>query len=222
VGKDCRGERGVKIHAYKIVSRGNLSLDQVLTYIAGLPLEDRIRLVSSGEMRLEAANKTGQIWSLDFGGMRSEGPGRASRARPITDFDLGEDEAFGEETAAIFNISTGFMALQYNHRGPRQSRIQGYLFRFARLIAGLDEDVRIDDENGFILQPILKSGAIERFRRAAIVKSLTLSVFVPGLSQVEVPERRRQSLSGLLRDPIVGGAESLKFEIRASRRRVRL
>ncbi len=207
----------MKIHAYKVTARGELSLDQVLTHLSHLPLVQRLRTVSGSEIRLEAANKAGRTWSLDFGGIRPEGPGRASPEAPIADFDLAANEGFGEETAAVFDINTGYMALQYNHRGPRSARIQGYLFRFARLMAGLTEDVSSDDDHGFTFFPVVKHDALERLNRAAIVKKFKMSVFVPGLAHIEQPQR--QSLAGILATPVVGSAANLNFEISAGRKR---
>ena len=130
----------MKIHAYKIEPRGDISLDQVLRHINEIPFEERLRTVSNGDIRLEIGNRAGNFWTLDFGGIRPDGPGRASATMPIADFDMNADEGFGQETAAVYNVATGFMALQYNHFGPRHARIQGYLFRFARAAAGLVED----------------------------------------------------------------------------------
>jgi hypothetical protein len=211
------GRARLRIHAYQITARGDLSLDQVLTHISQLPLEQRLRDVAGSEIRLEAANKAGQVWSLDFGGIHQEGPGRAARDAPIIDFDLNADEGFGEETAAVFNGGTGFMALQYNHHGPRSGRIQSYLFRFARYVAGLAEDVPNDDDHGFTLLPVIRQDTIERLNRSSIIKKLRMSVFVPGLAHIEQPQR--QSLSGILDTPVVGSAANLNFEISAGRKR---
>jgi hypothetical protein len=162
---------------------------------------------------LESANKAGQTWSLDFGGIRSDGPGRASRDAPIVNFDLAANEGFGEETAAVFDANTGYMALQYNHRGPRSGRIQGY----ARRMAGLTEDVPSDDDHGFTLFPVIKPDAVAHLNRAAIIKKFRMSVFIPGLAHIEQPQR--QSLAGILATPVVGTAANLNFEIRAGRKR---
>jgi hypothetical protein len=208
---------GVKIHAYKVVPRGQLSLDQVLAHLNGIPLDGRMRTVSDGEIRLESANKTGDIWALDFGGLRPDGPGRASATTPISDFDMNEDEDFAQETAAIYNVASGYMALQYNHFGPRHGRIQGYLFRFSRLLAGLEEDVPNDDDHGFTLSPVIKRDSVARLNRADVIKNLDVSVFLPGLTELE--EAKTQSLSSFLEHPILGNAEELRFQIRASRRK---
>jgi hypothetical protein len=82
----------VKLHAFKVVPREQFSLDQVLTHINNIPLRDRLRTIVNNEIRLEVASKTGQIWALDFGGLRPDGPGRASPESPISDFDMAVDK----------------------------------------------------------------------------------------------------------------------------------
>jgi hypothetical protein len=109
------------------------------------------------------------------------------------------------------------MALQYNHFGPRHGRIQGYLFRFSRLLAGLEEDVPSDEDHGFTLSPVVKRDNVARLNRAGLIKNLDVSVFLPGLAAVE--QSRVQSLSSFLASPILGNSEELRFQIRASRSR---
>ena len=207
----------MKVHAFKITARGDFSLDQVLAYINQIPLEERLRPIGGGDLRLEAAQKAGNVWSLDFGSIRSQGPGRASPTTPIADFDMNDDEGFGEETAAIFNTSTGFMAIQFNFRGPRSGRIQSYLFRFARLMGGLVEDVPDDDDHGFTLSPVFKHGVVEQFNRAAVVKKFRMSIFIPGIAHAE--HTTRQSLSSILDNPVIGSGANLNLEISAGRKK---
>jgi hypothetical protein len=130
---------------------------------------------------------------------------------------LAADEGFAQETAAVFDLRSGFMALQYNHFGPRHGRIQSYLLRFARNLAGLDEDASSDDDHGFTLAAVVKRDSVERLNRVAIVKHLEISVFLPGLAHVE--DARKRSLSSILANPILGNAEELRFQIRAARQR---
>jgi hypothetical protein len=217
VENQSAGGSSVKIHAYKVVPRGQVSLDQVLDHINGLALGDRLRTVSEGDIRLEMGNKAGQLWVLDFGGIRPDGPGRASATAPISDFDMTADEGFGQETAAIYNVATGFMALQYNHFGPRYRRIQGYLFRFARAVAGLTEDIPESNDHGFTLSAVLKTDSVARLNQADIVKNLEVSVYLPGIAVID--ENRRRSLSAILNHPLFGNAEMFTFQLRAPRHR---
>jgi len=212
----CWGE--MKIHAYRIVPRGNITLDAVLEHLSALSLQQRLRTVSDVQMRLEEGVKQNNGWLLDFGMIRHDGPGRASATTPIADFDLQDDEGFGQETAAYFDPGTGFMTLQYNHYGPRQGRIQSYLYRFACALAGETEaDELPEARNGFTLVPVLKAEAANRLDRMGIVKNVEISFFVPGI--VAQQGNTRQSLGSLLNMPLLGGAENVRIQVSASRGR---
>lgn len=54
------------------------------------------------------------------------GPGRVGRTTEIAGFDLGDDEGFGEETAALYDAQTNYVLVQYNHHGVRASAIKKY------------------------------------------------------------------------------------------------
>ncbi len=208
----------MKIHGYRVEPRGQIALDAVLNHLQALPLAARTRTVWEVPMRLETAIRQGAYWLLDFAMIRREGPGRGSIENPITDFDLRDNEGFGEETAGCFHRASGFMTLQYNHRGPRHGRIQSYLFRFAQLLAGLPEgDDEVERDNGFTLLPILTAQAAARLDQMDIVKKIEMSFYVPRLAARAA--HQRQSLGGFLELPLLGHAEKVKLEITASQRR---
>jgi hypothetical protein len=210
------GERRLKAHAYHIVPRGQVSLQQVFEHIEGVSLRQRLKVVSGVPMRLEFCAKQGRYWLLDFTLIRRKGPGRASPTTPVVDFDLAEDEGFGEETAAVYNPSTGFMVLQYNHFGPRQPRIQSYLYRHGLVVAGHAEQEELPGgQFGFDLHPVLTIEAADRLENLGIVKTISASFRVPGI--LARPEARRRSLSGLLDMPLMGGAQTVQFQISAGR-----
>jgi hypothetical protein len=202
----------VKIHAYQILQSGDIPLDEVFAHINALPLERRLREISGSPLRLETANKTGTSWYLDFTGIRHEGPGRASADSPVSDFDLADTEGFGHETAACFDAASGFMTLQYNHIGPRSSRIRNYLFGFVNEM--------VDDRGttrGFGFIPVLKPEAADRLNHMGIVKNIEISFFVPGILSQEASSR--QSLSSILDNPLVGSADRIRIQLSASRGR---
>ena len=206
----------MKIHAFKVVCRGGPSLDEVLKIISGLPLEERMRTISGGSIRLENANRVSAGWFLDFGGLRPEGPGRGSPTAPITDIELAEDELFGQETAAFYDPVSEFIILQYNHFGPRSGRIQGYFYRFSKVVAGQQEnDEPSEPPDGFTLVPVMKSNSAEVLNRAAIVKNIDITVYVPGM-RVN-PGTRRRSLGGILDNPLVGSSDVLQMRLTAGR-----
>lgn len=120
----------MKVHLFKVSHHENTEpLENLLTRIAADPIEDRFRVVGVHDARVEnIVKRKDGLWLLDFGMMRYEhGPGRARKEEPIVGFDFEEGEAFGEETAALYDPHSRCMLVQYNHFGVRSGSIQKYL-----------------------------------------------------------------------------------------------
>lgn len=120
----------MKVHLFKVGRHDNSELlETLLQRISDNKIEDRLRSVGSHEIRVENIAKSRDgYWLLDFGMLRYEhGPGRARKDQPIIGFDFEEGEAFGEETAALYDPKSGCMLVQYNHFGVRSGSIQKYL-----------------------------------------------------------------------------------------------
>lgn len=113
-------------------STGLPPLEEVLEQLVGQSYEDRLRRVGTYNMRLEhiapphSPGNTSDYWMLDFVKLREQGPGRAGRNTPIEDFEMNDEHAFGEETAALYDPATRYMLVQYNHHGVRAPGIQEY------------------------------------------------------------------------------------------------
>jgi hypothetical protein len=124
----------MNVNLFQVSRSANaLPLPDLLQGVSQLPLEERIRRISYGEMRLDhveppnSENNASPYWLLDFVKMRFDhGPGRVGKNTAIAGFDLGADEGFGEETAALYDADTGYMVVQYNHHGVRASAIESY------------------------------------------------------------------------------------------------
>jgi hypothetical protein len=90
-----------------------------------------VRKIGNFDYRLEVTqppSKDYPYWRLDFCKLRFDGgPGKAKRNTPTKSFDLEDDEGFAEETAMLFEPTTGYMIAQYNHHGPRSATIEEYL-----------------------------------------------------------------------------------------------
>jgi hypothetical protein len=207
----------MKIHSFKVAQRGAIAFGDVISHLMSLPIESRLRNVTGTDIRLEDASPDGRY--LDFGCIRHDGPGRASATDPITDFDLGDHEGFGQETAAYFEPGPAqILTVQYNHYGPRASKIQLYLLQFARIIGGKQETVDpSDDKDGFSLSPVLKSEAAERLKHMGLVKKIKVSLFVPGV--LAGNNLSQPSLGSLLSNPLVGSSETFSFSLSVSRTR---
>lgn len=204
----------MKIHAYRVIQAGPISLSQVFEHINALPLDQRLIDVSGIPLRVEEAAPGTNSWAIDFAAIRHEGPGRAAIDAPIEDFDLEEEEGFGHETALYFNATNQFATLQYNHYGPRIARLQSYLYAFARRIAGDGLDAT---QYGFGFTPVLKADAADRLNHMGIVKNIEVSFYVPGV--LAQPDGERQSLNSFLDNPLMGSAERVRLQISAGRAR---
>ncbi|MFK7089319.1 DUF6731 family protein [Chromobacterium violaceum] len=120
------------IYLYKIDTNvGSIPMSEQLEFISGIELEQRVKTIGNQLVRLEYAEKRDGLWYLDFAKIRfNSGPGKASVDSPVVGFDMEEDEGFGEETAAIYNPASGYIAIQYNHIGMRFGTMSEYISTF--------------------------------------------------------------------------------------------
>lgn len=124
-----------RVHLFKLVQDEDLTpLDALLRSAQLHPLDSRVRKLGTQEYRLEVIEPpTDKIpfWQLDFCKLRYDGgPGKASRDTPIESIDLEDGEGFAEETAVLYDPGRGYLAIQYNHHGPRSGAIAEYLSIF--------------------------------------------------------------------------------------------
>lgn len=128
----------IKVHLYHVVPGPNTpSFQTVLQEARTAPFQSRLRTLGMNEIRLESilapadtANNT-PYWFLDMTRLRfAHGPGKASRTAPVQGFNLGANEGFGEETAALYDPRTKYLLVQYNHHGVRASTIKDYFSLF--------------------------------------------------------------------------------------------
>ncbi len=141
----AQADSPMRVHLYKVESDAAApELSTTLEAINQLPLEHRLKDVGYQKIRLELAKEPkapGRFWCLDFCKLRNQGPGRAAPNKASTSFNLDADERFSEETAAVFDPVSGYLALQYNHYGPRSGSIADYLSLF--LDPGLSYDLQL-------------------------------------------------------------------------------
>lgn len=139
----------MRIDLFKLNFPEAFDLADRLQSIYCLEHEKRNRERNKQIIRLEALEKENDLWFCDFVKVRMEhGPGKAGLRKPITGFDLAEDEGFGEETGLLWDASTNYCAVQYNHFGPRDSLISEYLTHWdsqnvvpVNLLPQLDEKI---------------------------------------------------------------------------------
>jgi hypothetical protein len=110
-----------------------MKLEAVLAAVSRMTLEDRVIYIGTHQMRLESAKAPGKqgnktpYWMLDLVKLRFEnGPGKVSRKDALQGFKLNANEGFGELTSALYDPTTGYILIQYNHHGPRAGAIAQY------------------------------------------------------------------------------------------------
>lgn len=124
----------MNVHLYQVKrDHGAIPLAELLTQISLLPLELRIKTLSTGDFRLEhvepphSEHNATPYWLLDFVKLRFEnGPGKVGKSTAVTGFSFGADEGFGEETVVLYDPHLNYMVIQYNHHGMRASAIERY------------------------------------------------------------------------------------------------
>ena len=135
----------MKIFLYE--ASPGISLVEAIKDVEQLGMEKRVRHVANNDMKLEQiVTPMRGIFAMDFCKHRDSGPGRAKRNKEIQSFELGEDEAFGEMTAVLYDSKTHFLVIQYNHYGPRPGSIGKYFSHFGnhpsvKLEARLKDDI---------------------------------------------------------------------------------
>jgi hypothetical protein len=211
----------MKIFAYRIVQKGPRRLDEVLSLLSGLSFERRFFEGSAEGVRLEHFEKRGEFFFADIVAERSgHGPGRLRKTAPMAEFDMAEGEVFGEDTGLAFDAASGYLALQYNHVGPRVGRIQSYLLAADLSFGGLGPAApgQSDwDRCGFEFGAVLRPDAYARLGRMGIVRKLEFTVNHPGAREADRDLGR--SLSQVLNAPLPTGVETLEMTLKAAPQR---
>ncbi len=106
----------MKIELYKLDKPQGVDLKSRISRIHAQNINARCRTRTGGLMRLEALEKRGALWLMDFVKIRlHHGPSKAGENCPAQGFELEQSEGFGEETAMLWNSSNDWCVLQYNH-----------------------------------------------------------------------------------------------------------
>lgn len=193
----------MKVHAFKVEKTdGTTDLVNILEQIeAENSLRERIRTINKAEVRVESLEKRDEVWCIDFVRIRTDhGPGNVTRDEPIQGFDIGEDGGFGEETAALYDPTTNYILIQYNHFGVRAGVIAEYLSQYYT-----------DEVNVYSFKPKFDEDVERRLLNKTITKKLAFTIDV---SRMTAQDRRNgQALSDAISYGRNSGADRLKVEI---------
>jgi len=198
----------MKVHAYRLEKQGGGDVADLLSRVRARELADRFFPGDGQTLRLEELEVRGDYLLADFAGPRAgHGPGRMGRGAPITDFDLADDEDFGEDTAVAVHLPSGYAAVQYNHYGPRVNAIEGYL--------GAADDAlpsaagRTQYQFGMCLRP----NAYERLRRYGFIQEVEFTLALPGIQPGAA--REGVSVGNALEAPLPQGVEVVAMSLKA-------
>lgn len=174
----------LKIHLFRIeAEKGSDPLENLLRRIKADALEERIRNCTGVEYRLEdikppAKNTT--WWELNFVRLRDgHGPGKVSRKSAMKGFRMAPGDYFGEDTAVLYDESTRFAIVQYNHWGVRPSGIEQYLSAY-----------RSDVTNIYSLNVKLDLSAERRFNKQEIQRRIEIGIDCTQMSADDLKARR--------------------------------
>ena len=156
----------MKIHPYSVrLSEGTQPLVQVLDHIRAENISMRLRTVGP-ELKAEDILTRNGLYYMDFVRMRFRGgPGRASRTAQIQGFQFQRDEAFGEETAALYDPGTGFIFVQYKHEGIKAAHIAQYLSNYIPTA-----------QNNYEFHACLDPDVLAKLRRKRIFRKIDFTV----------------------------------------------
>lgn len=201
----------MKIFLYEISKR--ISIEGAINRINSLPMQDRVRDISGYDMKLEEVSSGkvsgNAVWLMDFCKHRDSGPGLAKTDAKIQGFNLAADEAFGEMTATLYDPASHFIAIQYNHYGPRAGSIAKYISEFVSGKQLIFEPRLKDDVLAEIERKRYNASFSFRYSSTLLtkdhMKKLAMSTLVDGLErmgenvgEVEITVRKKRYSRGMM------------------------
>lgn len=199
------------VHLYDVRRHSSPPIDQIFNSIMNQPLHQRMRKIANTDIRLEeclsphsAVNST-PYWLMDFTNIRlKNGPGKANLLAPMTGFNIGPNEGFGEETAVLYDAQYRVLIIQYNHHGPRASSICSYFNSFdPSCTHDYSLTIRVDNNTA------------TKFNGKRILKKVTIQITPPKISAQM--RNGGTSLSKALQISDELDAESIELTISAGR-----
>src|SRR5690349_16153130 len=127
----------MRIFAFRLEQKGPRTLRRLIEALDAQPLGNRFTSPDQG-VRLEEQTVLDDLLFMDFAKpRRGHGPGRMSRTQPLEAIPLRAGDEFGEDTAMVVHMPTGYAAIQSSQYGPRPGAIENYLFAFDLEVGGL-------------------------------------------------------------------------------------
>jgi hypothetical protein len=163
----------MKIYAYKVLLNHDATkpFEERLAECAAKPLPERLTDHGTTKLRLEDFQRRNGLLELNFVSLRlGSVPVRVAEDRPAAEITISDDEFFGEETACLYDPTSRYLVIQYNHYGPR--------------ISGIRETLRYGENgvrHGYEFVPKLHPTSEARIRGLGLVSRVEISFAIPDL-----------------------------------------
>ena len=181
----------------------------LLTGIDNMPLFNRERPTSSGTLLLEELTIDPRFYCIEFTKRRtSQGPGHSIQGQQTTDFVLRQGGGFGEQTALVWSNDSEYIAVQYNHYGPRPGSIANYLSLFLRPSSR--------DTPKVMFHPVLDDNVMSRLRNSAVQTKFDVTVDRRSLSETMIEDDTPISSIAKLGDATNAGQLSFQLSLGGS------
>lgn len=168
----------MKIQKFRVArhSRNVPKLGDLLTQIEGDAIANRTRTINGVKFRLDnvVLDQATGLWLLNFVRNRTgHGPGRFHATQSIQGFTFASGESFGEDTAALYDPTTRYMYIQYNHIGVRHSAMAAYLSMYS------------GHEPGYRIAPKLEHDAERRFQNQDVTRRIEIGFDLTKMSAAD-------------------------------------
>ncbi len=186
----------MKIHLYRNVSKpGDSSLADSIKNVSHMALSGREKLIDGKLIFLERCS-TGdkRLFSMDFTYRRTtSGPGHSVVGKETTDFELENEVGFGEQTAIVYDPKHEYIAVQYNHHGPRAATIVRYLESFNKKPLKWNPVLRND-----VYTELAKSGLQTKLRLKVDANQITEKMYRENVPLAAAHDIRKQTNAGMI------------------------
>lgn len=164
----------MKIHYFHVETQEE-NIKQVLARIDNLNSIEKEKEIDNKIMFLESFKTDQKFLYTDFTQRRMKhGPGYSQKGQATEDFNLGEDAGFGEQTAVVWSLNGDYIAIQYNHYGPKPGTISEYLSSFV--------EKKTDEAQPLDFIPVISDNIWAKLQNSKAQVKLECSVFAENLT----------------------------------------
>lgn len=119
----------MKVHLFKVEAANKEVFLDACHKVEDLPFKERSRSVGGSDMKMddEHADKRGRLYFMDFSKSERMGPGKATLDKKTQAIGLKPHEDFSFLSAVLYDKTTEYILVEYNHRGAKATHIAKYI-----------------------------------------------------------------------------------------------